>query len=275
MNYNELLRDIKDSPWTRTFLYPYGNYKFNKLCREYLASEYPAIVQGFRKCHEGERCFIIGNGPSLTVEDLEMIKGEYSFGANKIYNIFPNTNWRPTYYLCMDYMSMKEEILSEKNKIEAEYLFLNWQQHNSIDKDKKIIFCNFNPYYVINFWNDKHVVFSEDCSKYIYNARTVTYSAIQLAVYMGFREIFLMGVDANYPFYKDGKGKKHRTEAKASHFKNGGYNRIDYMVKETNETGYRLAKEYSYDHGIRIANATRGGKLEIFERVQLEKLFNN
>lgn len=275
MNYNELIRDIKDSPKTRTIFYPFGNYKFNKFSREYLASEYPAMVRKFYNCHEGERCFIAGNGPSLTAEDLDMIKGEYSFGTNKIYNIFPNTQWRPTYYICMDYMSMKEEIMSEKTKIEAEYLFLNWQQHKNIEKDEKIVLCNFNPHYVINLWNDTHVDFSEDCSKYIYNARTVTYSAIQFAAYMGFKEIYLMGVDANYPFYKDGKGRKHKTEAKDSHFKNGGYNRIDYMVKETNEIGYKLAKEYCNSHGIRIANATRGGKLEIFERVQLEKLFNN
>ena len=270
MNYYEILRDIKDSPQIRTLLYPYGYYKFKKFSAEYVKSMYPEKIKKFHDIHAGERCFIIGNGPSLLVEDLEKIKGEYSFGANKIYNIYPKTSWRPTYYLCMDYMSMTEEILSEMNKIEADYAFLNWQQHGKIHAADKLFFCNFNPRYVINFWDDKKVTFSEDCSLYVDNARTVTYSAIQLAVYMGFSEIYLLGMDANYPFYKDGKGRKHRTEATKAHFENGGYDRVDYMVKKTNETGFRVAREYCESHGIMIKNATRGGKLEIFERVEFD-----
>ena len=34
--------------------------------------------------------------------------------------------------------------------------------------------------------------------------------------------------------------------------------------------GYKAAKQYADLHGIRICNATRGGKLEIFERVDFD-----
>ena len=273
MNYYELLRDIKDSPLTRTVLYPLGNYKFNKYAQEYAHSDNPERIKKFKNIHEGKRCFIIGNGPSLRTDDLDRIVDEFSFGANKIYNIYSRTKWRPTYYLCMDYLSLSEEITSEQDKMEAKCKFINWQQHNTISQSSDLVFCNFNPRYVINFWDDDKVVFSEDCSEFIDNARTVSYSAIQLAVYMGFKEIYLLGMDANYPFYKDGKGRKHRTDATEAHFVNGGYNRIDYMVKETNERGFRVAREYCEKHGITIKNATRGGKLEIFERIDFDDLF--
>ena len=56
----------------------------------------------YKDKHLGQRCFIIGNGPSLKAKDLDKIKGEFSFGANMIYKIFPETNWRPTYYFVED-----------------------------------------------------------------------------------------------------------------------------------------------------------------------------
>ncbi len=272
MNYYELLRDIKDSPLTRAVLYPYGSYKFKKYTKEYFLSDNPEKIRRFKNIHRDERCFIVGNGPSLNALDLDKIQREYSFGANKIYNIYPNTIWRPTYYLCMDYMSLTEEISSEQDNIEAQFKFVNWQQHDRIKQTDNLFFCNFNPKFVVNFWDDKKVNFSEDCSKYIYNARTVSYSAIQLAVYMGFKEIYLIGMDANYPFYKDGRGHKHKTGAIEAHFKNGGYKRIDYMVKATNERGFQIAREYCEQHGIIIKNATRGGKLEVFERVDFDEV---
>ena len=271
-NKYEIIRDIKDSVWFRTLLYPYGCYKFNRYVEEYNNSEYPSKIKKFENIHCGERCFVIGNGPSLSSSDLDLIKDEKTFAVNKIYNIFPMTEWRPTYYLCMDYLSMIEEIASEINLLEAGTIFLNWQQYKQIQKRENYIFCNFNPRYVINFWSDKKVVFSEDCSKYIDNARTVTYSALQMAVYMGFSEIYLLGVDNSFPIYKDGKGKKHFTDTKEAHFKNGGYNRVDYMVKETNEYGYKIAQEYCMHKGVKIYNATRGGKLEVFPRVSLEEV---
>lgn len=271
-NKYEIVRDIKDSIWFRTIMYPYGAYKFNKFNRTFDKSPYPDKIKAFKNIHYGERCFVIGNGPSLTPNDLNLICREKSFAANKIYNIFPYTKWRPNYYLCMDYMSIVEEISFEADKFEADTIFINWQQNKRINNLDNCIYCNFNPRYVINFWDDKKIMFSEDCSKFIDNARTVTYSSLQLAVYMGFTEIYLLGIDFCYPFYKDGKGKKHMAKVTDSHFKNGGYNRIDYMVKETNAFGLKKAKEYCDNHGIIIRNATRGGELEIFPRVKLNDI---
>ncbi len=269
---NQLLRDIKDSIPFRTIMYPIGSYKFNKYNREYLNSKYPEMIMNLKEKYRGNRCFIIGNGPSLKASDLDMIAGEFSFGANKIYNIYDKTTWRPTFYICMDSMSIAEEIANESDKIQADYCFINWQQHKCFEGDTRIYFCNANPRYVINIWGDDNVTFSTDCARVIDNARTVTYTAIQLAAYMGFNEIYLLGVDANYPFYRDRHGRKHGTDATEAHFMNGGYNRIDYMVKETNENGYRVAKEYGDTHGVRIVNCTRGGKLDVFEREDLEKV---
>ena len=75
----------------------------------------PAIIASSRKSlaefknkYAGKRCFIIGNGPSLTPSDLDLIKGEYSFAANRIYYIFEKTEWRPTFYCNQDLNVLKD-----------------------------------------------------------------------------------------------------------------------------------------------------------------------
>ena len=58
-----------------------------------------------RECkdiHKGKRAFIIGNGPSLTKEDLEMLTNEITFASNRIYKMFDDTEWRPKYFTISD-----------------------------------------------------------------------------------------------------------------------------------------------------------------------------
>ena len=55
-----------------------------------------------------ETCFIIGNGPSLSVDDLNLIKGKYSFATNRIFNLFDSCSWRPTFYCIQDSLLINE-----------------------------------------------------------------------------------------------------------------------------------------------------------------------
>ena len=50
-----------------------------------------------------QRCFIVCTGPSLTFEDLELIKNEYTFGMNSILKVLDKTEWRPTFYGIQDW----------------------------------------------------------------------------------------------------------------------------------------------------------------------------
>ena len=91
---------------------------------------------------------------------------------------------------------------------------------------------------------------------------------IQFAVYMGFSEIYLLGVDFNY--------SNNNTEINAAcYFDNRLYNNnLAYALPKPEVTlaSYQTAREYCKNNGIKIYNATRGGKLEVFERINFDEV---
>ena len=105
----------------------YKDKQFIKGCMEKVKNT-PDKIKHFKNAHKGERCFIVCNGPSLTAQDLDKISREYSFGSNRIYNMFPYTKWRPTYYCEADpYVSKvidKKDMDSILNGCNASFLNL-------------------------------------------------------------------------------------------------------------------------------------------------------
>ena len=77
--------------------------------RNFSKSKYAKKLKLFHNIYRGETCFIIGNGPSLKAEDLEMIyqKGIPTFAFNRIYLMFDKTQWRPTYYISQDEKTLR------------------------------------------------------------------------------------------------------------------------------------------------------------------------
>lgn len=112
----------------------------------------------------------------------------------------------------------------------------------------------------------KNFSFTDDFSIRSYIGTTVTYTCMQLAVYMGFREIYLLGVDFSYGNSKKNISYTHFYESYKPEEKGIGY------VKQVT-LAYESAKQYTDSHEIKIYNVTRGGKLGIFERVDFDSLF--
>ncbi len=264
-------------------------YDIYTLCFD--AKQYTQKLQIFHNEYYGKRCFIIGNGPSLKILDLEKLNNEVTFASNSIYALYESTFWRPTFYCAYDYvfcknmMSKKENIKILISNCKAAFTSIvrdGFQYRNSSDID--------NLFYVIikNQINSETglPLFSDDCSKEVYSSGTVTYLMLQLAIYMGFQEIYLLGVDLSFSVerYKNGKiniseKNNHPKEIEEIEktfvedmIKNHGYSYIADV--DLHIAGYQAAKEYANTHKIKIYNATRGGKLEVFERVDFDSLFD-
>ena len=232
-------------------------------------------MQKLAEIHKGESCVIVGNGPSLTAEDLDRIyaAGISSFGVNTIYRVFTDTKWRPTYYAIDDRgMIRNPEIREHLAEMNAEkYFFIkqNCIYQKNLEKyisSDKFIFLNSDG-------NRKYLRnprFSYDVADKIYSIGTVTYFCIQIAVYLGFKRIYLIGMDHSYPVERDEEGNIILNGGKAHVGENSQKeNNIVVSVWEM-ERAYRCALEESQKRGFEICNITRGGKLDIFPRMSIE-----
>ena len=258
-------------------LLPYGLYEMNSvfqinwILNILMRYEYERLLQ-LKGKHKGERCFIIGNGPSLSADDLEKLMDETTFATNKIFLIFDKTQWRPTYYVC------EEDVLIAEiqDEISAHIKCPAFFARDAIPKLDKFKLTNFFFYYLDHRceWRpNRKPTFSEEISAIQWGA-TVTYTCLQLAAYMGFGEIYLLGMDNTAPNGVKLNGEFVFNDASQSHFSNNYRTKNIYHSQiDVINLSYMTAREYAESHNIRIINATRGGKLEIFERVNLDDLF--
>lgn len=229
-------------------------------CTSEITEYYNNRLKRFEDSNKGKRCFIVALGPSLTIDDLNVLydNNEISISMNSICKAFDDTKWRPDYYVATDFrvekeididgLDVKYKIISDLSKHFAE------KQHD----DSVYI------HHVINdFSEDIEPKFSEDFAQYCSGGGTVTYVCLQFAVYMGIKEIYLLGVD--FSGYGNQGGKyKHFYEEKELEA---------ICFYKQNLLAYQSAKKYADEHGIKIYNATRGGKLEVFDRVDFDSLF--
>lgn len=221
-------------------------------------------IKNIKDIHKGERCFIVATGPSLTLDDLELLKNEYTFGMNSIPKLYERTTWRPTYFGIQDcnvYRNMESVILKMYGKADNVFVSDLIAQNFTVP----INFHQF-PYDAVYHDNqleiDKYFAeFSDNCYTIVYDGYSITYSLIQLAVYMGFNEIYLLGADCSYK-----RGAKNHIVASGNDDKNEEKNHDKMIV------GYQKAKKYADSHGIKIINCTRGGMLEVYPRMSLEEV---
>lgn len=239
--------------------------------RVYKRNNYAEVFEKLHNSKCGKRCFIIGNGPSLKAKDLDRLVGEDCFAANHIYMIYPKTSWRPTYYAIADrYMEITS---AEIDALGAKIVFLGdyFCRFNDARAKNTVILHQHVPFI------EDNIQVSDDISKKIVTAYTVSFHSMQIAAYMGYSEVYLLGFDHNYSFEFSKSGKVIKTDTKESHF----FKNTDITVDPRKIVGnmygmtraYEAFRDYAKEHGITVKNATCGGKLEVFERVDFDSLF--
>lgn len=246
--------------------------------RNYQILHYEKFLYGrelstLKNIHRGCRCFIIGNGPSLTVDDLNVLAAhkEITFAFNRIYKIFEQTSWRPTYYISQDekmLLNTYEEMCSVPAQKRFFPIEMKW--YYNIPLHDALFFHQKNPENILE------PIFSDDISKFIGNSKTVAFTAMQLAVYMGIKDIYIIGTDHHFHKSINAKGEVIIDPTAKDYFCNT-YNqdKEELYIPNTDESTYTFiaAKKYADAHGIRIFNATRGGKLEVYPRVNFDNIF--
>lgn len=220
------------------------------------------------------RCFIIGTGPSMTIDDLKRLKNEVTFGVNGLCKVFQEAGVTTSYFGFQDSAVYRESwkiILS----LDASRVFYNQNVLYELGKKKfpvwkdAVCFYNYPGKHFLDYGIDLNTKFSERVDKIVYDGYTILYSLLQIAVYMGFTEIYLLGADCNY----NPDEKMHFVDSPNDRNKNSPTFKNNAGGRAMMEC-YKIAKKYADEHGIKIYNATRGGKLEVFERVNLDEVLS-
>lgn len=225
-------------------------------------------IEKYRNKYAGKRCFIVATGPSIKTEDLDRLaeKQEICFSMNKIFYGFDKTSWRPNIYVGEDAKLLKyygEDIREQISGLK----FLADTYNNGIDYGE--LAYTFHMSYPEQ---DERPGYGEDFSYGYVSGYSVVFACIYLAIYMGFTQIYIIGADMNY---------SHDMTSSKNHF----YGDKDTISKQeetinqpfffdTVHRNYVFARLFAEARNVHIYNATRGGRLEAFERVDFDELMS-
>jgi hypothetical protein len=222
-------------------------------------------LEAYRNRHAGRRCFILGNGPSLRQTDLTLLRGEYTFGLNRIYLLFPELGFTTTYLVSVNELVL-EQCAGEICLLDLPR-FVTWRARSLFPDDPNILFLD------TDFTGLEE--FSGDLTGRIYEGYTVTFVALQLAFHMGFEQAILVGVDHNFETQGTPNTTMTSTGDDPNHFSPNYFGkgfRWQLPDLEGSERAYRLAREAYSEAGRQVLDATVGGKLAVFPKVEYGEL---
>jgi hypothetical protein len=202
----------------------------------------------------------------LRETNLELLRNEFTFGMNRIYLLFQELGFVTSYYLAINTLVI-EQCAAEIQSLSMPK-FISWRGRQWFPNNADVHFLD------TDYTPPK--TFSFDARKRIFEGSTVTFVALQLAFYMGFSEVILVGVDhsfstegpANKTVVSTGEDKNHFS---AEYFGEGF--RWQLPDLEASEEAYKIAQATFESSGRRVTDATIGGKLTVFPKVTYESLF--
>jgi hypothetical protein len=259
--------DFNKNPFIRQLgqrLKVYLNNLNNPLYRKWYFKHSVRLKQ-FKEKHKNQDCFIIGNGPSLNSMDLNPLKHYHTFGLNKIHLMSKKVDLNLSYHVSVN------RFVIEQSAYDFERLscpsFLSYKSAYKIVRELKHIYFIFtgSPY-----------MFHKDITQKVSEGYTVTFVAMQVAYYMGFKRVFLIGVDHNYKATGNPNEKQFLSGTDKNHFDPTYFGNKEWQLPdlEASELSYHLAKFWYQKSGREIIDATYNGNLETFPKIPYEKAYD-
>jgi hypothetical protein len=251
-------------------------------------SEYKNVIEDnakFYNLHKGKRCFVLCTGSSVRYLDLKKLKGEYSIAVSNFYMHQDYNIVKPSIY-CMPQLTYTDKFTKELGKKHLEKVeqeagdtqfFFSISERDLIEENllyrgKRVNYLYFTP-----MGQEYEEV---DLTLKTMGVYSVPIMCLELAIYMGFQEIYLVGTEhgeltkGRYDYFYN---RKDNMVGHADDFigMNGdiiSYERVLPCIFRLWEQ-YKIMREIATQKGINIYNATRGGQLDVFDRVDYDTLF--
>lgn len=223
-------------------------------------------LRQYENTHPNQRCFIIGNGPSLRHTDLSHLMGEYTFGLNRIYLLFPELGFTTTYLVLVNDLVLEQ--CAKDIQLLSLPRFITWRARYWFKADPQLVHMDSD------FTGPED--FSRKITGRIFEGFTVTYVALQLAFHMGFKDAILVGVDHNYVTQGNANQEVISPGDDPNHFSPNYFGKgFRWQLPDLagSERAYILARQAYEQAGRRILDATVGGKLTLFPKVDYSSLF--
>lgn len=219
-----------------------------------------ARLAAYRDAHRGERCFILGNGPSLREVDPASLDGTPTFCLNRGYLLWEDTGRTPTYYVAVNPLVI-DQFRDEIAELSCP-LFLPWIYRDRFADVPNATFFEVRI-------DDRFIT---NALRGIAPGATVTLAALQLAYHMGFEEVVLLGLDHRFATQGEPHAEIAQRGVDHDHFRGDYFSqgaRWNLPDLEHSERGYKLAHAVFEGAGRRIVNATPASELSVFRRRQL------
>lgn len=234
-------------------------------------------LKKFRNIHSDDIAVIIGNGPSLNKIDFKILTNYISFGVNGIFYKKDELGFTPDYYVVEDTAVMKDNVerIKNFNGLKANF-FPKMYKKYFLDHSNNYYFSMDRRFYEKSSYSFEIPQFSLDINNRIFCNQSVTFINLQIAYYMGFKKVLLVGMDNNYEVPNSSIIDEHKILSQdddPNHF------HPDYFGKGKtwhDPKLYNVKKAYKFFKLIyesdnrEIINCSIGGKLEIFRRGKLE-----
>lgn len=248
--------------------------------------------------YKNKRCFIIGNGSSINQMNLEKLENEFVFTMNFFTEHTQLEQINPTFYSSIEppdslsdfsnnciYHPDNYYVHIEKKFKNLNTIFFFHDGCKKIFEDKNL-FRGRDVYYLksySSFYQDsKYSIKSRsDISKPFSFMDASLYNAICCCVYMGFKELYLIGFD-NDSILKDNELHFYKEPEPIYNGNVKPYNCTLFKEEKNKNLAYQLytsleateiVKNYFEPMGVEIYNAGIGGFVDTFQRVNFEKLF--
>jgi len=271
----------------------YRSYKVNKAISSELKENFLQNKK-FLDIHKDKRCFILATGPSINKQNLLPLKNEFCISVSNfflhpsakeicpLYHAFSPNHIPHNFDMIQKEMTIVKERSSEKTTFFFGYTPYEYSYKKFLDQH-----LQYKPAscYYINYSSSDPITDSNyddpqnwDITKQPFSVRSVLYTAIQIAVYMGFTKIYLLGADHDYLNEVSQKeGDQHFYPQNQSPISTQEF----YSNKEEIFLGYyyrwvqyRLMRKYLENKGIHIYNATEGGMLDVFPCIRLADIIS-
>lgn len=262
---------------------------YRRQCRKLSKSSLGKAMEvnaSLKNIHQGKRCFVLGNGPSLSDIDLSLLKDEITFTVNDLYLKEDFGKLNTTYHLFADpyyYDNLEEIIKLLQEKSMPLGIFI---EGSGFEKLKQKQLKQLYPLYI--FTNGIEVeglsFIDIDLCRYLPYFCTVVQSALVIAVYMGFQEIYLLGCDCtgilNYIDKQKGISPSHYAYRLSEE---EGQKQLEIKISSEHMffewyhifKSYRLLRELFDKKGIKLVNLTQNSILDSLEKGKLEDVIKD